>query len=382
MSSSFLRAPITLFRVPGSSVLRILGIVLSIRLLVAIWTAHTLGTDPFSEEFVSSWTRWDAEHYVLIAEDGYRSPDEPPDRLAFISRFPPLFPLATAAIRAITPLSTAASGMLLSIVFLFLGSVLVFRIGFTLFKSTETSYWSVLFLNLFPTSYFASAPYSEAMFLFLMALYFFLSAERREFLGPAMVFAALNLTRSVGPILYPAHIYLFWLERNKGWKEWVGLLLPGVAFLTHLAFVHLELGMPGYLESTERFSIRVFSRLPFSETIDAIDYFIDHPGHIQNADFMYGVGYNALFMMLGAALVIYGLRKLDRLFNIFSVTHLLFLSTIGVMISGPRFFFVHLPVFFILARIPSRLAKVGIALCSLVALLVFSGRFVTGLWTF
>ena len=182
LSSSF-RAPITLFRVPGSSVIRILGIVLSIRLLLAIWTAHTSGIAPFDDEFVSSWTRWDAEHYVLIAEDGYRSPDEPPSRLEFVSRFPPLFPLATAAIRAITPLSTAASGILLSITFLFLGSVLVFRISCTLFKSRETSYWSVLFLNLFSTSYFASAPYSEAMFLFLMALYYFLISGKKTILG-------------------------------------------------------------------------------------------------------------------------------------------------------------------------------------------------------
>ena len=381
LSLSF-TAPITLFRVPSSSVLRILGIVLSIRLLVAIWTAHTSGTAPFDDEFVSSWTRWDAEHYVLIAEDGYGSSDEPPSRLEFISRFPPLFPLATAAIRVITPLSTAASGILLSIMFLFLGSVLVFRISCTLFKSRETSYWSVLFLNLFPTSYFASAPYSEAMFLFLMALYYFLLVERRQFLGPAIVFTAMILTRSVGPVLYPVHIYLFWRESTKGPKEWLGLLLPGMTFFMHLAVVHLVLGMPGYLESTDQFSIRVLSTFPFGETIGAISYFIDHPGHIQNADFMYGVGYNALFMILGTGLVIYGLRRVDRLLNILSVTHLLFLSTVGVMISGPRFFFVHLPLFFILARIPIWLVKVGVALCSLVALLVFSGRFVTGLWTF
>ena len=67
----------------------------------------------------------------------------------------------------------------------------------------------------------------------------------------------------------------------------MGCSYPGMTFFMHLAVVHLVLGMPGYLESTDRFSIRVLSMFPFGETIGAIDYFIDHPGHIQNADFMY-----------------------------------------------------------------------------------------------
>ena len=365
-----------------SSVLWISGLVVCVRLILVFWTAHTTKTVPFGSEFVAGWTRWDADHYVLIAETGYRAPDVGADRLEFVSRFPPLYPMATALVGAVTPLSTAASGILLSNVFLLLSSVLVFRISYSLFGSTETSYWSVLFLNLFPTSYFASAPYSEAMFLFLLAFYFLLGVEKRGFLFSSLVFAALNLTRSVGPVLYPVHLYLFWKVRTRGWREWFGLFLPGAVFLGHLAFVHLGLGMPGYLESTERFSIQVLSRFPFSETIGAIGFFFDHPDHIKNANFMYGVGYNALFMVLGTVLVAYGLRTLDPMLNIFSVVNLLFLSTVGVMISGPRFFFVHLPIFFILARIPFRSAKIIIAICSLAGLLVFSGRFAKGLWTF
>jgi predicted membrane-bound dolichyl-phosphate-mannose-protein mannosyltransferase len=337
---------------------------------------------PFNDAFVAAWTRWDAAHYVLIAENGYLSPTETASRLQFVSRFPPLFPFATAFIRFVTPLSTAASGILLSMTFLFLSSVLVFRICLTHFKSTESSYWSVLFLNVFPTSYFASAPYSEAMFLFLLALYFFLVLESRSIVGPSLVFAALNLTRSIGLVLFPVHLYLFLQAKRKDLRAWSGLLLPGLVFLGHLTFIHLWLGMPGYLEATDPFSVQVLSRWPFSETAGAISYFIDHPGLVRTPDFMYGVGYNALFIVLGTGLTVYGLKKLDRMLNIFSAAYLLFLSTVGVMISGPRFLFVHLPLFLILAQIPARWLKAAIAFCSLVALLVFSSRFVSGSWTF
>ena len=111
--------------------------------------------------------------------------------------------------------------------------------------------------------------------------------ERRQFLGPAIVFTTMisNPLCRTCP-LSRSHIFV-WRESTKGPKEWLGLLLPGMTFFMHLAVVHLVLGMPGYLESTDRFSIRVLSMFPFGETIGAIDYFIDHPGHIQNADFMY-----------------------------------------------------------------------------------------------
>lgn len=371
-----------MFGVPVGSVIWILAIVLVVRILVAVWTANVTATSPFSAEFVASWTRWDAEHYVLIAEQGYQSPTVSSEQLAFISRFPPLFSWAISLVHQASWLSAEASGIFLSNLFLFLSSLLIFRLGSLHLESAEVGYWSVLFLNLFPTSYFASSSYSEAMFLFALALYFYSLKIGRSYTGLSLTFATATLIRSVGVLLYPAHIYLFWKEEKKSWKTITGLLFPGCVFLAHLAYVHLWRDMPGYLESTEKFSIQVFSRFPFSETFNAFSFALDYPEQLQNPDFLYGVGYNALFMVAGTALTLYGLPKLFGAMNIFSITHVLFLSITGVMISGPRFFFVHLPIFLILAQLPSRLLKGMMAICFLVTLLVFSGRFVTGSWTF
>ena len=73
---------------------------------------------------------------------------------------------------------------------------------------------AVLYLALFPMSLFLQAVYTEALFLFLVLLAFFLG-ERRRWLGAGVAAGAAILTRFVGVALLPALALLAWRSPER-----------------------------------------------------------------------------------------------------------------------------------------------------------------------
>ena len=139
-------------------------IVLSVRvllLLVAFGAAWMLapGTGPLREGFFDIWVRWDARHFLQVAEFGYTDLRTDPHATAFF----PLYPLLIRLLAA-PGLNPAAAGMLIS------GAATVVACAY-LYALAEEELGSgagrraALYLVLFPTAVFLVAPYSEALFL-------------------------------------------------------------------------------------------------------------------------------------------------------------------------------------------------------------------------
>ena len=119
------------------------------------------GQGPITEGFLDIWARWDARHFVIVAELGWVDPDVLAARPA---AFFPLYPLAIRALIAlgITPVARRASGRL---------DIATWVACAFLIKLAEEELGggagrrAALYLLVFPTAVFLAAPYSEALFL-------------------------------------------------------------------------------------------------------------------------------------------------------------------------------------------------------------------------
>ena len=193
------------------------------------------------------WARWDAEWYLLIAERGYGA-DE-----AFVglpvnyrsgddSGFFPLYPLLIRAVSACGPAPTAA-GILVSNLALLLAAALL-RDLVRQDRGEDEARRAVWLLLSFPTSFFLSAVYAEALLLATT-----LAAVRWARAGrplPAGAFAALAcVSRPTGVLVLLAVVPELVREGSTGVRLRrlaAALAAPTIAIGGWLLFCHARFG--------------------------------------------------------------------------------------------------------------------------------------------
>ena len=149
------------------------------------------------------WTEWDAGHYLRIAKVGYRPhglPNDDPLFIVFFPGYPAVVKVVSFAVR-----NLVVSGLVVSA----LASV---GAGWLLYKLVridadhDEAWRAVVLLFSFPTAFFLAAPYSEAMFLFvvLAAVY---AARTNRWLLSGLAGAVATATRVAGVALLPALVF-------------------------------------------------------------------------------------------------------------------------------------------------------------------------------
>ncbi len=194
------------------------------------WPAPSMDVSAWHQVF-SAWERFDALWFLRIASSGYHLAD---GSAAF-------FPLDPIMVRAF---SFLIGGHPLLAAFLvsngaFLCSLFVLYVLTTSEVSEAVARKTLLYLAIFPTTFFFFAPYSESLFLLLTVLTFW--AARRRRWGIAGLAAALaTLTRGIGIVLAPALLMEALHQRREGDSGWaLGLAStcgPVLAWMTYLAY--------------------------------------------------------------------------------------------------------------------------------------------------
>jgi hypothetical protein len=185
---------------------------------------------------ITAFERFDALWFLRIATEGYRDGD---GSAAFFPGYPLL-------IRGLTPLlggrplaaalvisSVAALGAMVTLYFLTASEL-----------DEEVARRAVLYLAVFPTSFFLLAPYSEAPFL-LFALVSLWAARRRRWVLAGAVGAAAAATRSVGVLLAAPLLAEAWGQRDEVAHRGAARLAWALAPLA---------GLAGYLSFWEVFA--------------------------------------------------------------------------------------------------------------------------------
>lgn len=152
------------------------------------------------------WSRanFDGIHYLDIARKGYGIYQQ-----AF-------FPIYPALISFLSPLFKGNNlfvGLIISWCS-FLFSLLTLFALVKLDFDRSVSKRTIIYLLVFPTSFFFASVYTESLFFFLVILSFYL-ARKKYWLFAGIIGALASATRVTGVLLLPALLIEWWLQKNE-----------------------------------------------------------------------------------------------------------------------------------------------------------------------
>lgn len=300
----------------------------------------------WTDILTETWSRWDANNYIRIAQNGYQS--EGDDRVLIV--FFPLFPLAMRAVHYVVP-SYWVAGSIVSFVSAvgagFFLQALVAKDG----GDDSEADRSVWYMSLFPTAYFFAMPYTEAMFLvFVTASFFAARNERWDWAGVLGMLAC--LTRLQGIALIPA-LGIEALHQNRcqiPWRAYWLALVP-VGTLTYLVINWAVLGDPLEFMSIQRdhwFHEFAFPWETIDNTYDSIAGY--PPGNTRLGIYEF----RAAGMIVGGGLLLAGVRYLRPSYQAFGWVTMLLITSVTFQLSIPRYLLGIFPLFLVLARMGRR----------------------------
>lgn len=125
--------------------------------------------DQLVEGLLGGLSRWDAEHFLFIAEYGYLYEHN----FAFFPGFPLVLVVGTELLRPLRVLLSLRSCLLISVallnsLFSVLAAVALHDLGCRVLHCPRQAFYGALLFCLSPASVFLTAGYSEALFAFLM----------------------------------------------------------------------------------------------------------------------------------------------------------------------------------------------------------------------
>lgn len=184
-----------------------------------IWK-FTKPYEPVSSFLIYPWANFDGVHYLSIAGNGYNN-----ENLGFF----PLFPIAIRAGSTIFGTGEAFDATQFFVGF-FISNFAFFIALLVLYKLIELDYpiktarLAILFLLVFPTSFYFGSIYSESLFL-LVTLFSFYFIRRKQTPLSSLVGFFAAITRLIGIVILPAIIYEIF-EQEKRIKKWLTSILP------------------------------------------------------------------------------------------------------------------------------------------------------------
>jgi Mannosyltransferase (PIG-V) len=166
--------------------------VLSRAALVAVGFATKLWQGErlrFPADLAELFVRWDANWYLAIAEHGYSTQDTAAQPGANDYAFSPVYPLLIRAAARVTKLSATWAALIVSNAAFLAALFVVFAYGRRIGLSDRAAVLGVALLAVAPGSFVYSAPYTESVFLLLLASAMLLTLSGRFW--PAAAAAAL-----------------------------------------------------------------------------------------------------------------------------------------------------------------------------------------------
>jgi len=361
--------------------LNVVAVALISKFLLLIFASQVyqvVAEKPFGqgESFLSIWDRWDATQYLKIAQNGYTAVGD--DR--FLIVFFPLYPLLVAVGKLVTGDYIVSAFVVSGIASI--AAALLLRKLTLLDYGEKTARLAVVFLFIFPTSYFLHIPYTESLFLALV-IGSFIAARSRMWLAAGVLGFFACLTRVNGLILLPALVCEAWGqwrgERNVD-KRWLYLVLIPIGFGVYLFLNYYVAGDALIFMQYQREHWYRYFRPPWEGIWEAVKR-IDNPSPVDAQ--MIGIQ-EVFFVVVGAVATIFGWRYLRWSYRVWMVANwLLFVST-SFVLSVPRYTLSLFPMFILIAVVARRYRSAGFAVgfWSVLYLGLFVTQFVRGMWAF
>lgn len=337
-----------------------------IRIFIFVFTA--LAHEKNISNFASLWIVWDSDWYISIAKDWYQKIGENAVAIVFYPLYPTLIKVTSFFINDL-PLF----GLLVSFLFSIIASILLFEVTLLDFNKRIATK-AVFFLNIFPTSYFLQAIYTESLFLSISLLCFLL-LRKGKLLGAGLAGMFATLTRINGLFLIP----IFFIENQSEsiYKKFFAAILASIGFFTYLFINFFTFG--NFFQFSETLKNNWSKQLDFSWKgilggVDLLSYY--------EGDYLFSYYFELPTVLLIFIIGIFAFLKIRKSYGIYTLLNcLLFIST-SFILSTPRYALILFPIYIALAMIKSKFITVVLSLSFISLLCYFSYIFTQGRWTF
>jgi hypothetical protein len=286
------------------------------------------------------WGRWDAEHYIGIATNGY-SGTEP--------AFFPLYPLLIWILGDLTG-NHLIAGLMISNAASFFALLYLYKLVEHEFNR-QVAHRAVFYVSIFPTAIFFSAVYTESLFLFLSVASFYYIRERRWLLAGAFGYFA-ALTRVEG-VLLAVPFAIEWgiaLYESRGdWFRWPldtavkplgGIVAIPLGLASYMAYLWVLRGDPLYFSHVQAHWGRhlAWPWVSFGYSLHLI-FGNTEPQTVANQLL------EVTFTLLMIATLVIGFRRLRASYIAYMALSILVPISTSSLMSMPRFALVLFPMF-------------------------------------
>lgn len=375
-----MNVPFLFHRIPRSLRIALLIVLLAKVLVFSLGYVTTYlneGPAPPLRIVMNQFDRWDSPHYIDIAKNWYVNQGEQRIHLAFFPMYPVLIRLSTVNFNYIN-----LSALLVSNISSIIGCIYLFKLTKLDFNDIIAKK-AVLFLSVFPTAYFLSAPYAEGLFFALViASIYYARNAKWPLSGILSLLAA--LTRLAGLLLLPV-LFAEYLHQ----KEWKLRRIDHNALWTSLALM----GFLIYLNINNQVSGNPFMFLYYQQNPPWYNSF--NPtlgltrawGWATTAAFPENITIGTApiaFGIVGLLAILAGLKLRLRLsYNLYMLLMWSLAVSSGWWISVPRYILTMFPMFILFGSLTNRkIINATIILGSSGALCFFTVLFARGQWAF
>ena len=349
------------------------GWVLAIKALLLSFAVQAVASyAPKHRNWLEIWDRWDASHYLRLAEQGYVASGDGRVSLVFFPLYPWLVRMVAWVARDYILAALIVSG------FASVATALLLRRLARCDEPEEVSRNAVWFLLIFPTSYFLHIAYTESLFLAL-TLGCFLAMRKAHWALAGLLGAAACLTRVNGLLLLPAlgmEVALqYWQTRriNLRWL-WLGLVPFGF-----LGYLWLNYEVTGdFFAFTKIMHEQWYKKF-------ASPWFGIYEVYLRALGMNINEGLNELIgIILVTICVVWSWISLRASYAVWITLNWLLINSTAYVLSVPRYALTLFPIFLLFAR-ASTGRSFWFAMLTVWSLLYFAlyvSRFAQGVWAF
>jgi len=364
----------------------ILGLFLILRLLslVAAWVG--LLKLPFKASFpywdavlsqfghplLWSWANFDGVHYIMLARDGYA--------FGLTQAFFPGYFLLMRLVNLIFN-NYLLSGLLISHVSFILMLALFYKI-LRLDYGEIISRRALIFISLFPTSFYFLSLYTESLFLLLLlAVFYWVRTMDLTKVGFAGV--GLTLSRIVGIFVIPSLIMeLKNINKRIKIKQLFWILVPALGLLGYMLYLSLRFDDPILFAHVQKDFGAGRETAKLVLLYQVIWRYLKMIFTVERQNPIYFTLWLELLSSLYAlSLLVWGyISKIRPSYLLFSFLAFLLPTLTGTFSSMPRYVLVLFPIFIKLAQIKNTYLRYALLTVHIILLFICTLLFTRGYW--
>lgn len=323
---------------------------LVIFVVVGLFTYLVLYPDSGPDAALWIWKRWDALHYVNLAELGYSGYMEDGKHLFLV--FFPLYPWLMRLVSALTG-NTMAAGLLISFLCYAGGCVYLYKL--TAWElGRRAARRAVLLLSVFPYAFFFGGIMTESLFLLTTAAGLWYIRRHRWWLAGAIGILA-AMTRMHGILLAGAAAAE--LVENRGgfdWKE-IGRRLPALLLPVLGTLVYLLLN---WRVSGDPFAFTVMQEhwsQGFCWISDTLWYVLQNALSYPTEAVRYQLWIPTILLFpVFFALAVYARKRFRSMYTLYGFVYLVLNYSLSWLLSAGRYLSCALPFFLFAAALTER----------------------------